>query len=76
MEVIVSVAVYGDQRKELVISQPSGAGNDFHIFIDKYYEGSIVKLKGDWVGHLIPKSRLTADDVQILGEMIDKVLMR
>lgn len=64
-------AAYGNDRKMVVIRQLSGLGNIYQVFIGNYYEGTIVKLNGEWVAHLNLKSDLTADDIQLLGDIID-----
>lgn len=74
MKEIIFLAAFSEQQKEVRVTQPNGAGNDFQVFVEKYYQGVLVKLKGEWVGHLNPNSLLTADDILILGEMIDLAL--
>lgn len=67
-------AHYGDQLKQVELSTPYGGGDGYHVYIDRYYNGVIVKLNGEWVGHFNPKSELQAFDIEILGEMIDNSL--
>jgi hypothetical protein len=64
-------AAYGNDRKMVVIRQLSGSGKIYQVFIGNYYEGTIVKLNGEWAAHLNLKSDLTADDIQLLGDIID-----
>jgi hypothetical protein len=64
-------AHYGDTIKKVVVTNPPGGGSGYHVYIDKRYNGSVVKYKGEWVGHLNPKSDLQTADIDILGEIID-----
>jgi hypothetical protein len=42
-------SAYGNDRKMVVIRQLSGSGKIYQVFIGNYYEGTIVKLNGEWV---------------------------
>jgi len=68
---IERIATYGDEYKTLNITQAQGAGGIFQIYIDRYYHGTISKVKNEWVTHLNEPSELTGDDISILVEMIE-----
>jgi hypothetical protein len=65
------VAVFGEVRKRYQLTQQNGAGGEYQIFINRYCQGTLVKRKGEWVGHLNHRSKLTTADVLVLGEMLD-----
>lgn len=65
-------ATFGHQVKQVSISQPLGAGGIFYITIENYHQGQMWKRNGQWVGYMADKSEITAEDIQILGEMIDE----
>lgn len=71
MKDIEFTATFGDQPKKVkLVAQAASAGH-YDVHINDYRQGSIVKQKDGWVGYLNEKSILTADDILILGEMID-----
>jgi hypothetical protein len=75
MKQIEFEAVFGNKVKKVIISQPHGTAQyGLQLTIDNYYCGSIVKQNEKWIAHFTDKSLLqfTADDIQILGEIIDK----
>lgn len=59
-------------KKKVELSNPYGGGEGYHVYIDRYYYGTIVKLKGQWVGHMNPKSDLTEAQIQKMGKIIDE----
>lgn len=73
MKTVEFEAVYGDETKKVQLTAPSG-GEGVQVIIDNYYQGMLFKRQGKWVGYFNEDSNLTADDVQILGEMIDNSL--
>ena len=75
MKQIEFEAAFGNKRKKVEISQPhQTAVFGLQITIDGYYCGMITKQNGKWIAHLNDKSlpEFTADDIQILGEIIDQ----
>jgi hypothetical protein len=65
-------AAVGDQFWEVKLSwQRSIIG--YQIYIDKYFDGTIVKSKSGWVAHFNAPSILTGDDILVLGDMIESV---
>lgn len=73
MKDIKFTAVYGDETKEVELSNPLGGGSGYHVYIDRYYTGTIIKRNGKWAGFFNPKSQdeFTSDDIMILGDIID-----
>lgn len=72
MKKIEFLACYGDKIKTVEIAQALGAGDSYQILIDRYYHGTIIKQRGEWVAHLNSRSNLTADDILIIGDLIDQ----
>lgn len=64
-------ATFGHVKKTVRLTHPSGGAGGYQIFIDKVYQGMIVKINGEWVGHLNPASWLIGDDIGVLGEVIE-----
>jgi len=61
---------FNDSDNRLVrLSAPIGGSNSYHVYIDNYYQGNLVFLNGEWVGH-VNNNDLTTEDIQILGELI------
>lgn len=71
MNAIEFTATFGRVRKTVKLREPSGGAGGYQLFIDDFYQGMIVKIKGEWVGHLNPASQLTGDDIMAIGEIID-----
>lgn len=44
----------------------------YQIFIDKFYQGTIGRYKGEWVGRLNRDPVLTDKDVQNIGRLIEE----
>lgn len=65
-------AKFDDGVKTLTITQPVGSEDSYHLFIDRHYQGAIVRYKGEWVGHLNELSRLTRRNIQTIGVIIEK----
>lgn len=72
---IESIWQAGDQRRTLTVSMVSGAGMQFHVFLDMYYQGQVFLRNDRWVGYF-NNNLFTAEDVEILGEMISDRLQR
>jgi hypothetical protein len=68
---IVFTATYGDEEKTVRLFAPAGSGDGYHVYIDKLYNGTVVKIRGEWVGHLNENSDLITADFEILGDIID-----
>lgn len=71
MKQITLMAAYGDERKKVIISQPTGASGAYHINIDRYHHGQMFKRNGEWVGYFAATSELQWADVLVIGEIID-----
>jgi hypothetical protein len=65
-------APFGDERKDIMLGNPHGGSEGYQVYIDDYYQGTIVLRDGQWIGHLNDRSELTIDDIQILGERIER----
>ena len=63
---------HGTEPKEVRLAAPSGAGAGYHVYIDKYYYGTVINRNGDWVGLMNHASDLTTADIQAIGEIIEK----
>lgn len=69
MEIIIHAA-YGDATKKVVISKPFGAGDQYHIMINNFYSGSLMKRQGSW--EIPGYDMYTSDDIQILGNWVEE----
>ncbi|WP_343302833.1 hypothetical protein AAHN97_14910 [Chitinophaga niabensis] len=68
-------ASFGLQVKTVEISKVYGAGDSYHVYIDRYYNGSFIKTNLGYAKHLPPNSQLTSDDIQIIEELIEGLSM-
>ena len=59
-------------RRRIKLMNPTGGGDGYHVYIEKFYNGTIVKLKGQWVGHLNAESDLSDAQIKRLGEIIEE----
>ena len=66
--------ICGNETKTARLVAPSGANGFWQVLIDNYYEGILIKRNDRWIGYVNERSELTADDIMILGEMIDNIL--
>jgi hypothetical protein len=70
MKVIEFTGAFGFHNKTILLVAPNGTYGFWQLLIDNYYKGIIVKRKDTWEGHT--NEELTADDLLILGEIIEK----
>jgi hypothetical protein len=66
--------MWGDKEVIVNISEVNGNGGVYHVYFNSYYEGSIMRLNDQWVGHLPPHSCLGSDEVMVIGELIETKL--
>lgn len=70
MKTIEFYGYWGNQKKKVHICVPTG-GEGCQIIVDNFYQGIILKRKEQWVGYFNYNSELTADDIGILGKIIE-----
>lgn len=63
-------AYFGDEQKTVRISHVNTGSGGYQVLIDNYYYGDLIKRNGEWI-LLSNTNKLTMDDIQALGEMID-----
>jgi len=64
--------VYGDERKKVLLTNHSGGGSNWHLYIGGYYYGAFNEMLTGWTfyGNDPAEAQLTTDDRQILLDMI------
>jgi hypothetical protein len=68
-------APVGDEHIKVEICQSNGTDSlCYHINIDNYCYGPIIKRNGEWIRLHVNSRELTIDDVQALGELVDEQL--
>ena len=76
MREIVIDTFFGDKLVHLEISATMGAGEVFHVTVNKYYNGRAWKTSDGWQHDLNAKTILQGDDVQIIIDLIEKNSMQ
>ena len=72
MRRVTLIVDWGGITKEIEVSEVFGNWNGgCYVYIDRYYNGKITLIDGEWRPNLHPECELTMDDVQILGTLID-----
>ncbi len=51
-------------------------GNSYHVMINKYYNGSLMKAYDGWRVYLHPTTILQGDDVSVIIDLIEQNLNR
>lgn len=70
MKEITFEASFGDERKTVRLSQPRGMGSEiWFVTVNNYHQGEMWKRGDTWVCY---DTDLTYEDIQILGEIIEK----
>lgn len=59
------------EKKNVRLLSPDG-GDSYHVYINNYYQGTIVKLKGQWIGHMNERCKFTERQILKLGGIIDE----
>lgn len=55
------------------ITEVSGMGGDnWHIYVNGYYDGSAIRIRSEIVFHMGPKSELTTEDLDIIRRLIEE----
>ncbi|WP_346319438.1 hypothetical protein [Chitinophaga sp. YIM B06452] len=58
------------QVKNVVVSEVSGAGGVWYVYIDNYYQGPVFKRRGEWVFEpQLPKDWLW-EDMLIITQLV------
>jgi hypothetical protein len=72
MRSVATIVDWGGTTKVIEVSEVHGTWEGgCHIYIDRYYQGSIARINGEWISRLNKGCILSMDDVQILGALID-----
>jgi hypothetical protein len=67
---------FGNAPAHIEISAPHGAGaTTFHVMINKYYNGFLMKAGDGWRVHLHPTTILQGDDIAIIIGLIEENLI-
>lgn len=75
MAPIKLTAWFGKDLLHIEISAPLGAANIYHVMINNFYEGQLVRSETyGWGIHLHPNTILQGDDVSVIIEMIESGL--
>lgn len=62
-------AAYGNEEREVDVVQVSGNLNGIHIYIDKYYTGSVANVFGKWVLHWVqPTERSVHQELYVADD--------
>lgn len=62
---------YNGVENNVELSTVNGGPSGWHVLINKYYNGTVVKLKDVWVGHMNERCKLTDEQIQAIGKRID-----
>jgi hypothetical protein len=71
MEKIEIDTYFGDKPAHIEIGATMGAGEVFHVTVNKYYKGRVWKTTDGWRHDLNPKTVLQGDDVAVIIELIE-----
>lgn len=63
-------AIFGDKQKEVILSQPNGAGDLYHIIIENYYHGQVSKTMFGWSVFINENSWLSIEDCEVILDSI------
>jgi hypothetical protein len=69
---ITLICDFAGDKKTVEVTQPNGASGAWHVMIENYFQGQIVKNNGEWVAYLQKGTILTGDDVSVVIDMIEK----
>ena len=67
---------FGDKPTHVEIAAPMGAGGIYHLMVDKYYNGQVMKSHNGWRIQLHPTTTLQGDDVVVIIELLKEHLMQ
>lgn len=65
------------KEHHIVVAEPLGTAGGFHIYIDNYFCGQIVKSPEGWAMHLNSSSKLavllTSDDIGAIMDVVNEI---
>jgi len=64
-------AQFGDKPVHIEITPAMGAGEVFHVTVNKYYNGRLWKTRDGWRHDLHPTTIVQGDDVTVIIELIE-----
>lgn len=67
-------AHYGNKTADVRLLEVSAGAQTFHVYINKYYYGNLVKMPDGWVHHG-QQPHFYTDDIQILGYLIETEIL-
>ena len=60
-------------QKTVILSQPNGNSGSYHIYLENYFHGQIVRYSGKWTAVKNAKSELTEAHLEQLVELVEKI---
>ena len=72
MEKIEIDTYFGDKPPHIEIAAPMGPGGVYHVMVDKYYNGQLMKSHHGWRVRLHPTITLQGDDVSVIISLIEE----
>lgn len=73
MKEIILLAAIGNDSKQVILSQPNGAGDLYHIIIEDYYHGQVTRTMFGWSVFINENSWLSIEDCDVILDSIKKV---
>ena len=74
MKEIIFKASFGKEDKTVKFVQASGSNGSYHIMIDNFYCGMLIKNENGYRGAFNDKYDFTTADIEILIEIITSAL--
>lgn len=63
---------FWNQERKVSITRPNGTAGLYHLKIDGYYIGQIVRQQGELLAFLNPYPDLPGDDLQVIFYLIEE----
>lgn len=67
---IILLATIGDENKQVILSQPQGSGELYHITIDNFFHGIVTKTMEGWKVYPNKNSWLSIEDCEVIVETV------
>ena len=72
MDTIEIDTVFGEMPAHIEITSPMGAGGIYHVMINKFYNGQIIRTQSGLSVYLHPETILQGDDVSVIIGFIEE----
>ena len=71
MKSIAFMGQFGNEYLPVRISPVGGSNGQYHVLVNKFYQGSVVRMEsGEWLAHLSNSYISSGDDLEVIIDLV------